>query len=255
MSIQILQEAIRRKKTPVAVMLGPDVDQISPRILRNFTDMYGESVMAKAEALRYHGCQVLDAVAEKLPAVVLDAAAYLRYGAMGFDVLANLVGAAKARGLYAIVDCRGAMAEPWLAALAQADGVTVLPYIGADACAAGEDKAVFAVVSTVNASAPDMQRLIAGDRQLYVAAAEQMARQGAAVALEGAYALDIRDLRKKLDHTFFLLMDCDDQTVAYAFDDYGHCALATNSALQYAEDVDAALEQAVAEMKRWVTVV
>lgn len=255
MSITMLQEEIRRKKTPLALTLGPEVERISPRILRNFTDMYGESVMAKAEALRYHGCQVLDAAAEKLPAVVLEAGAYLRYGAMGFDVLANLVGAAKARGLYAIVDCRGAAAEPWVAALPQADGVTVLPYVGADACAAAEDKAVFALVSTANASAPDMQKLIAGDRQLYVAAAEQMARQGAAIALEGAYALDIRDLRRKLEDTFFLLLDCDEQAASYAFDDYGHGALVADSALQYAEDVTAAITEAVAEGKKWVTVV
>ncbi len=255
MSITMLQEEIRRKKTPLALVLGPEAERISPRILRNFTEMYGESVMAKAEALRYHGCQMLDAVAEKLPAVVLKADAYLRYGAMGFDVLANLVGAAKARGLYAIADCRSAAAEPWLAALPQVDGVTVLPYVGTDACANAGDKAVFALVSTGNASASDVQRLIAGDRQLYVAAAEQMARQGAAIALEGAYALDIRDLRKKLDDTFFLLMDCDDQTAAYAFDDYGHGALVAESAIQYAEDAGGAAEQAVAEMKKWVTVV
>lgn len=255
MSINTLQEAIRRKKTPVALALGPEAERIDARILRNFTEMYGESVMAKAEALRYHGCQVLDAVADKLPAVVLDAAAYLRYGAMGFDVLANLVGAAKARGLYAVVDCRGAVAAPWLEALPQADGVTVLPYTGADSYAGGEDRDVFALVSTANPSAPDMQRLIAGDRQLYVAAAGQAARQGAAIALEGAYALDIRDLRRKLEHTFFLLLDCDAQAAAYAFDDYGHGALVTDQTIQYAQDMGAAAEKAVAEMKKWVTVV
>ena len=255
MSTTVLQAEIRRKKTPLALVLRPEIQRISSKILRNFTEMYGESVMARAEALRYHGCQMLDAAAEKLPAVVVDAAAYLRYGAMGFDVLANLVGAAKARGLYAIVDCRGAAAEPWLAALPQADAVTALPYLGADACAAGEDKAVFALVSTANATAPDVQRLMAGDRQLYVAAADQMARQGASLALEGAYALDIRDLRKKLDKTFFLLLGCDAQTASYAFDDYGHGALVGEETIQYAEDAGAALEQAVAEMKKWVTVV
>jgi len=255
MSITTLQEAIRRKKTPVALMLGPEAERIDAKILRNFSEMYGQSVMARAEALRYHGCQALDAAADKLPAVVLDAAAYLRYGAMGFDVLANLVGAAKARGLYAIVDCRGAAAATWLEALPQADGVTVLPYAGADALAAPEDKAVFALAVTGNASAPDLQRLIAGDRQLFVAASDQMVRHGAAVALEAAYALDVRDLRKRLDGTFLLLLDCDVQAASYAFDDYGHGALVTDHAIQYAPDMAAAAEQAVAGMKKWVTVV
>ncbi len=255
MSITALQAAIRRRKTPVAPVLGPEAERIAPKILKTFTEMYGESVMARGEALRYHGCQVLDAVAEKLPAVVLDAAAYLRYGAMGLDVLANLTGAAKARGLYAIADCRGAAAGPWLAALPQADAVTVLPYAGADAAAAPEDKAVFALVTTGGASGPDMQRLIAGDRQLYVAAADQMTRAGAAVALERAYALDVRDLRRRLDGAFFLLLDCDERTTAYAFDDYGHGALAANGTIQYAEDPAAAAEEAAAAMRKWVTVV
>lgn len=255
MSINKLQEAIRRKKTPVALELGPEAERISPKILRNFTELYGESVMARAEALRYHGCQVLDAAGEKLPAVVLRADAYLRYGAMGFDVLANLTGAAAARGLYAIVDCRGADAAVWLEALPRADAVTVLPYVGADAWAAPEDRAAFVLAVTNGASAPDIQRLIAGDRQLFVAAADQAARRGAAVALEGAYALDVRDLRRRLDKTFFLLLRCDHRTASYAFDDYGHGALTADASIQYAEDPAAAAEQAAAEMKKWVTVV
>ena len=255
MSINVLQDTIRRRKTPVALVLSPEAGKISPKIRKSFADMYGESVMAEAEALRYHGCQLLDAAAEKLPAVILDAASYLRYGAMGFDVLANLAGAAKARGLYAVADGRGAAAEPWLAALPQADAVTVLPYIGSDAVAAPEDKAVFAVAATGNASGSDVQRLIAGDRRLYVAAADQAFRQGAGVALEGAYALDIRDLRRRLNGAFFLLLDCDERTAAYAFDDYGHGALTGNQAIQYADDAAAAIDLAVAEMKKWVTVV
>ncbi len=255
MSITVLQEMIRRRRTPVALALNPETEKISPKIRKSFTELYGESVMAAAEALRYHGCQMLDAAAGKLPAAVLDAASYLRYGAMGLDVLANLAGAAKARDLYTVIDCRSASAEPWLTAVPQADAVTVLPYIGADAFAAPEDKGVFALVSTGNPSGADLQRLIAGDRRLYLAAADQAHRRGAAVAVEGAYALDIRDLRRKLDGAFFLLLDCDERTAAYAFDDYGHGALTVCRTIQYAEDPAAAADQAVAEMKKWVTVV
>ena len=255
MSITVLQEQIRHKKTPVALGLSPELEKIPAKIRRNFTEMYGESVMAAAEALRYHGCQVLDAAAERLSAVVLDASAYLRCGAMGLDVLSNLVGAAKARGLYAVVDSRGAEAGTWLAAIPQADAVTVLPYLGGDACAAGEDKAVFALVTTDNDSASDIQRLIAGDRKLFLAAAEQMARRGAGIALESGYALDIRDLRRKLDKTFFLLTHCTARAASVAFDDYGHGALVVDHAIQYAEDLNAAVESAAADMKEWVSVV
>ena len=122
MSIAKLQEMIRRRKTPLALYLNPEMERIdSP---------------AAAESLRLHGEKLLDAAAGLLPAAVLDAAAYLRYGAAGLDVLANLVSTAQARELYSIVDCRGALAEQWLSALPSADAVTVLPYLGSDACAA-----------------------------------------------------------------------------------------------------------------------
>jgi len=255
MSISLLQEQIRKKKTPLLVGLSPEAERIAPKIRNSFTEMYGESVMATAEALRYHGCQVLDAVAERLPGVVLEAASYLRYGAMGFDVLANLAGAAKSRGLYTFIDARGASASAWLAGVPQADAVTVLPYLGGDACSAGEDKAVFALVTTDNPSAADTQRLIAGDRKLFLAASEQMARAGAGLMLESGYALDIRDVRRKLDKTFLLLTHCTLQAAECAFDDYGHGAAVVDGDIQYAADLSAAVEKAINEMKEWVTVV
>ncbi len=256
MSISLLQEQIRKKKTPLVLGLGPDVERIAPKIRNSFTEMYGEGVMATAEALRYHGCQVLDAAADRLAAVVLDASAYLRCGAMGFDVLANLAGAARSRGLYVIVDSRGAAAAPWLAGIPQADAVTVLPWLGGDACGAiGADKAVFAAVTTDNPTAGEMQRLIAGDRKLFLAAAEQLARQGAGLLLESGYALDVRDVRRKLDKSFLLLTHCTPQAAESAFNDYGHGAALVNGAIQYAADMPAALEEAVGELKAWVTVV
>ena len=106
MSIERLQAAIREKKTPVALGLAPEIDKVPVKILKNFDDMFGPGMMANAEALRFHGCQAMDAAQGKLPAVVISAEHYLRYGMMGADVLSNLTGAASARGLYAIVDSR-----------------------------------------------------------------------------------------------------------------------------------------------------
>ena len=55
MSIALLQEKIRARKTPLALVLGPEADKLPARITKNFTDMYGPGDMAQAEALRYHG--------------------------------------------------------------------------------------------------------------------------------------------------------------------------------------------------------
>ena len=70
MSVTVLQQRIREKKTPLALGLRPELDKLSPKILKNFTDMFGPGAMADAEALRYHGTMLLDAAAEKLPAVM-----------------------------------------------------------------------------------------------------------------------------------------------------------------------------------------
>ena len=164
MSIERLQAAIREKKTPVALGLAPEIDKVPVKILKNFEDMFGPGMMANAEALRFHGCQAMDAAQGKLPAVVISAEHYLRYGMMGADVLSNLTGAASARGLYAIVDCRTTRPELWLTSPMAGDGFTVMPYVGGDCVPESTDKGIFAVVRTANERSGEVQNLIAGDR-------------------------------------------------------------------------------------------
>lgn len=55
MSIAVLQDKIRARKTPLALVLSPEADKLNPKITKNFTDLYGPGDMAEAEALRYHG--------------------------------------------------------------------------------------------------------------------------------------------------------------------------------------------------------
>ena len=83
MSITALQEHIRKKKTPLALGLGPEADRLPTPVVKRFTDLYGESVMARSEALRYHGTQLMAQAAQRLPAVVLRADRYLLCGADG----------------------------------------------------------------------------------------------------------------------------------------------------------------------------
>ena len=186
----------------------------------------------------------------KLPAVVISAEHYLRYGMMGADVLSNLTGAASARGLYAIVDCRTTRPELWLSSPMAGDGFTVMPYVGGDCVPQDTDKAVFAVVRTANESSGEVQNLIAGDRPLYAAVAQQMARKGAALVVETGYSLDVKEVRKRAGSAFLLLPCCDGQNALPAFDDLGHGAMVVDYDLQYSGDVDAAIQ----EMKAWVNV-
>lgn len=253
MSIEILQECVRRCKTPVILGIGAEKEKIPAPLLRQFTELYGETPMAVAEALRYHGTRALSA-AEQLPAVYLRADKYLPYGVAGMDVLVNLVSAAKSRGAYVIVDCRTGEPNVWLQALSGADAVTVTPYVGGECCDVGEGKAVFALVRTRGALSGEIQNLMSGDRKLYQAAAGQMARRGAGLVVETGYSLDIRELRRRCDKAMLLLTDCSGEDAVYAFDDYGHGAVVVDDTIQYAADVCAAAADAVKEMKRWTTV-
>ncbi len=253
MSINILQERVRRCKTPVMLGIGAEKEKLPPALLRQFTEMYGEGTVATAEALRYHGTRALEA-AETMPAVYLHAEKYLRYGAAGMDVLANLVSAAKSRGQYVIVDCGTTTPETWFAALPQADAITVTPYVGGECCAVAEDKAVLALVRTAGALSGEVQNLMSGDRKLYQAVADQMARRGAGLVVETGYSLDIRELRRRCEKAMLVLANCDGEAASYGFDDYGHGAVVVDDTIQYAADVSQAAAQAVKEMKRWVTV-
>ena len=243
MSIAVLQDKIRARKTPLALVLSPEADKLNPKITKNFTDLYGPGDMAEAEALRYHGSQLIGQAAPLLPAVVLRAERYLRCGFMGMDVLANLVNMAKTRT---------SAPEVYTAGGIHADGVTVTPYPGSDVCRAAEDKSVFAAVRTGNPSAPEIQSLMSGDRRLYLAAAEQMARHGAALMAETGYSLDVKELRARAPRAFLLLLSCDGENALPAFDDYGRGALLGDDTLQYA-DADA-IQAAVRQLKQLVTV-
>ena len=229
-----LQRRIREKKTPLALTLAPEAEKLNGKFVKNFIDMFGDTPMAQAEALRYHGTPtLLDAAAGKLPAVVLRGGAYLRHGMMGADVLANLVSAAHAKELYVILDMNTAEPECW--AGYGADAVTVCPYGGSGCLEAGEMLPIAAV-----RTGGQVQSLVAGDRALWLSVAEQMARRGAALAVSTGYSL---------------VEDCDGENALPAFDDMGHGALAADSALQYAAEPAAAVEEAVRAWKQWVTVV
>lgn len=254
MSIEHLQELIRSCKTPIALQLNPDLERVSPKIRRNFTDLYGDCPMSRAETLRYHGSQLISLAAGKLPAVLLQADCYLRCGFMGMDVLSNLVNMARNQGMYTIIDARTVSPDVWVGGEVNADGVTVMPYIGSDCCAVPEGKSAFAAVRTANPSASQLQNLMAGDRRLYVAAAEQLARNGAALLVETGYSLDIKELRRRAEKSFLLLTGCDGENAIPAFDDYGHGALLADDAIQYAEKPAEAIDEAIRRMKQLVPV-
>lgn len=248
MSITVLQQRIREKKTPIALGLRPELEKLPEKIRKNFEDMFGTGPMADAESLRYHGTQLLEAAGEKLPAVLIHAGSYLRLGMMGTDVLWNLVSAAKNKGLYVILGVGTGEPDVWWST--GCDAVTVNPYMGGDVCAVPEDKAVFALVRTCNPSAHEAQTLIAGDRPMYAAMAEQMSRRGAGIVVGTGYSLDVQEIRRRNKNAFMLLPECDIDNAYPAFDPFGRGAMMVDFDLQYTGDFDGA----IAAVKKEVSV-
>ena len=99
-----------------------------------------------------------------------------------------------------------------------------------------------------------VQNLMAGDRQVFLAAGEQMTRAGAACMAETGYSLDVKELRRRLKGAFLILSGCDADNAYPAFDEFGRGAMLADEALQYAPDIDAAIDAAIADTKKIIQV-
>ncbi len=308
MSFDRLQEKIRKTKNPTVVGLDARLEYIPPAIVSAAFAEHGETLEGAASAVYRYNCALMDALQGIVPAVKPQSAYYELLGWPGLRVLADTIRYAHDKGFYVIADVkRGdigstatAYAQGWLgktqvggAAISafDADCVTVNGYMGSDAIlpfldtAKGLDKAVFLLVKTSNPSSGELQDMVAGDRQVYTVMADLADRLGKGSegkdgryqtlgAVVGAtYPKDLRLLRRRLEHTFFLVPGYGAQgggaaDVAGAFDRYGWGAVVNSSrgiicAWQKTEDgavhyQEAAQNAAIAmrdDLKKVVTVV
>lgn len=154
----------RRKGSAVVVGLDPDPRHLPPELLG--------CERALTEAVREFCLGILEAVEPEAAAVKLQLAYFERLGPEGMGVYADLIGASRALGLPTIADAKRGDVGHVAAAYAEAHlsvygatGVTVNPYMGADAVAPfleearrlGRGGGVFVLVATSNSSAPEMQ--------------------------------------------------------------------------------------------------
>ena len=268
MSFEILQDKIRKLKNPTVAGLDPKPEYIPLHILKASYDQFGENLMGAADAVWEFNKGLIDALCDVVPAVKPQAAYYERLGWSGLAMMEKTIRYAKEKGMYVIADCkRGdigstaqAYAEAWLGTTKVgetactafgADCVTVNGYMGSDAvnpflevCRA-EDKALFVLVKTSNPSSGELQDIVAGDRLVYQVMGDLTQRLGkgevdkygytCAGAVVGAtYPSDLRQLRRRLEHTFFLVPGYGAQggtaeDVQYAFDKFGHGAIVNAS--------------------------
>lgn len=273
MSIDMLQNKIRKLKNPSALVLSPARDQIPPEMT----------------AGEYY-CALLTGLRELMGTVRVDPMSFALLPG-GMDVMAAVLNKAKELGYYVILDWTGLESPAQAKASSErilqeecwpCDAVVISGYAGTDTIkvwfkTAGQKKAVFVAVKTANKSGSELQDLQTGGRFVYTAAADLVSRMGDAAmdrcgysrlgVMAGAYnAASVRTLREKYPK-LFLLVDgldetgCNAKNVSAAFDQLGHGALvcASHSIVgAWAEgesctDPVAAAVEAAERMKRNIT--
>jgi orotidine-5'-phosphate decarboxylase len=268
MSFDVLQQKIKEKRNPTVAGLDARVEYVPPYILKKYTDQYGETLQAAAQAVLEFDCGLMDALSDIVPAVKPQAAYFEMLGWRGMEVLEQVISYAKGKGLYVIADIkRGdigttatAYSEAWLGVtrvgetdcpVFDADCVTLNGYMGSDAikpflndCVA-RGKSAFVLAKTSNASSVELQDMVAGDRVVYQVMGDLIERWGRDTAGKCGYqALGavvgathpsvLKELRRRLPHTFFLVPGYGAQggtaaDVANAFDELGRGAIVNAS--------------------------
>ena len=249
MSVDILQEKIRKCKNPSVLVLEAFADWIPPFLLAQENDL------SKTFLTAYK--TLLGALKGTVPAVRFGFGSFALLGPEGLSVLSELIKEAKSQGYYVLLDAPEVLsaisAQHAAAALSRTDslypcdGIVVSAYLGSDvirpfaaACASG--KTVFPAVRTANRSAPELQDLLTGARLVHTAVADIISRMGDANcgkcgysqlgALASASAPDsLRSLRAKYKRMFLLLDGYDypnanAKNCSFAFDNLGHGAAA-----------------------------
>ena len=268
MSFDLLQDKIRAMKNPTVAGLDARIEYVPEHIRAAAFEEHGVGLKGAAEAIWQFNAGLIDALCDIVPAVKPQSAYYENLGWQGMQVLDRTIRYAKEKGLFVIADIKrgdigstaAAYAEGWLSGAQiegerfksfDADCVTLNGYMGSDSinpfleAAKGEDKCVFVLVKTSNPGSGELQDMVAGDRLVYQVMGdlnERLAKgtEGKygytmAGAVTGAtYPSDIRALRRRLEHTFFLVPGYGAQggtagDVQHAFDKYGHGAIVNAS--------------------------
>ena len=281
MSIDVLQEKIRKTKCPLMLELAA-----APADL---PDGIREAAPTEAGAYERACRELLETLKGEIPAVRVGFSSFALLGPEGLSALSGVLKHAKRLGYYVVLDgpeILGVRSARYAAdrlfggdAAFPCDGVVLNGYLGSDCiapflpgCREGK-KTVFAAIRTANRTAPELQDLLAGGRLVHIAAADIISRLGGELrgkngyspvcAMSAANAPDsLKALRAKYP-SLFLLVDgyntvgANAKNCSYAFDKFGHGAIVCGGggilrAWQDAPDTGylEAAQAAAARMKR-----
>lgn len=250
MSVDILQDKIRKLKNPSMVDLALSVSDLPPHLLAE----EGSGAKAYGRFCR----ELLEALKGTVPAVRVSFTAFALLGAEGMTELTSVLKAAREAGFYVALESAYILSPMMAAAAAESifgdnsiypcDGLILSGYPGSDVIkpflpyVREGKKDLFSVVRTSNKSAPEIQDLLTGSRLVHAAAADLVNRFGGdnvgkfgyarvSVMAGASSAESLRILRSKYPRLFLLLDDmdysgCNAKICASAFDKFGHGAVA-----------------------------
>lgn len=290
MSIDILQDKIRKLKNPSVIDFSVMAEHIPPHIRQG---------ASTAQAYDRFCRELLEGLKGIVPAVRFSFDVVL-IGQDGAQILSGLLNKAAELGYYVFLDGTAVM-TPWSgqrAALAffgedtvfPCDGLIISPYIGTDAVkpfipyCKDQNKDLFLAVRTANKTAPELQDLLTGTRHVHTAAVDLLIRQGESILGRCGYsrvaalvsagsAPSLTNLRGKYKRLFMLVDGVDypsgnAKNCSYAFDRMGHgaivCAGPSVTAAWYSAETDGsdfvtqavdAAERLKKNILRYITVV
>ena len=263
MSIDILQEKIRKMKNPSMVGLDPILDLIPQHIKDKAYETYGQTLKGAAEAYREFCFGILDVLKETVPSVKIQTGCFQALGFEGVAVMEQVIAYAKELGYYVLmdtmrgdIDCTAqALAESYFGGVKvgentflpyACDAVMTNGYLGSDGIMpftkfCKEGKNVFLLAKTSNKSSREVQDLLSGDRIVYQVILDLAMRWSTdifgrfgyseiAVAVSGNHPYILKEMRRKYDRLFFLVpgygaQGANARDVQYAFDKFGYGAV------------------------------
>lgn len=291
MSIDILQDRIRKTKNPSMIDLALGTTDLPSHLLAE------ES--SPADAYGRFCRELLTELKNLVPAVRVSFTAFALMGGEGINELTDVLYFAKSAGYYVALEAPYLISPMMATAAAEAiwgddsrypcDGLIISGYPGSDVIkpflpyVKEKNKDLFAVVRTSNKSAPEIQDLLTGSRLVHIAAADFLNRFGGDLTGRSGYARvsvmagasspeSLRLLRSKYPRLFLMLDDmdyscCNAKICGNAFDKFGHgavvCAGPTVTTAWKAEDqasenylstARAAAERMKKNLTRYVTI-
>lgn len=291
MSIDKLQEKIRKMKNPSMVDFSVDISAVPPHVM----EAAGDPVYAYEHFAR----ELLLALKNTVPAVRFSMGSYALLGPDGLMLLRRLCDFARELGYYILLDAPQCYSPQSAENAAKAlfssdclyafDGVLLSAYAGSDVLKPyvkrinESDKDVFVVLRTANKSAAELQDLLTGSRLVHMAAADVVNRLSEPFVGRSGYSriaavgpASVADILKKVRARYqnlFLLIDGYDYSNAnakncsFAFDKLGHGAIAcagsgvlaawdtdTSDGTSYVQQAVDAAERMKKNLLRYITV-